>query len=100
MSRVIFYTSSEYRLMKNSYKNCQSCGMPFKKDVNREGSNLDGSVSYTYCSHCFSNGQFTDPELDLSGMKQLVKSKLKEVGVPSFLTGLFTSKLKKLKRWQ
>lgn len=33
------------------YKNCQSCGMPLKKDADGGRSNADGTRSRTYCSH-------------------------------------------------
>lgn len=35
--------------MKQTYKNCQSCGMPLKKDEKGGGTNADGSKSEMYC---------------------------------------------------
>ena len=37
--------------MDTIYKNCQSCGMPMKRDPQRGGTNADGSKSTMYCSH-------------------------------------------------
>jgi hypothetical protein len=31
--------------MKKAYKNCQSCGMPLKKDSKGGGTNADGTKS-------------------------------------------------------
>ena len=81
------------------YKNCQSCGMPLKKDPG--GTNADGSKSTMYCSKCYVNGQFTKPEINTpEKMQELVKAKLKEMHFPGFLAGLFTKGIPKLKRWQ
>jgi len=86
--------------MEQTYKNCQSCGMPLKKDENGGGTNADGSKSLMYCSRCYADGKFVKPEMTLPEMKQLVKGKLKEFGIPGFLTGLFTANMHKLERWK
>jgi len=49
--------------MEQSYKNCQSCGMPMKRDEKGGGSNADGTKSMMYCSHCYQNGQFVLPDI-------------------------------------
>jgi Putative zinc ribbon domain len=82
-----------------SFKNCQSCGMPLGKDPRGGGTNADGSRSATYCSHCFESGRFTLPELTVEQMQQRVKEKLKEVGFPGFVAGLFTRGIPRLERW-
>jgi len=33
--------------------------VPLDKDPNKGGTNADGSISETYCSFCFQNGEFT-----------------------------------------
>jgi hypothetical protein len=86
--------------MKKTYKNCQSCGMPMKKDEKGGGSNQDGSRSTLYCSRCYENGQFTTPDMTVNEMQRLVKGKLKEFGFPGFMTGLFTKGIPKLERWK
>ncbi len=86
--------------MEQSYKNCQSCGMPLKKDEKGGGTNADGTKSTMYCSHCFQNGAFTQPNITVDQMKELVKGKLKEFGFPGFLAGLFTKNIPKLERWK
>ncbi|HLF83653.1 MAG TPA: zinc ribbon domain-containing protein [Blastocatellia bacterium] len=81
------------------YKNCQSCGMPLKKDEKGGGTNADGSKSAMYCSHCYVNGAFTLPDITADEMKDLVKGKLKEFGIPGFMSGIFTKNIPKLERW-
>ena len=86
--------------MEKTYKSCQSCGMPMKKDEKGGGTNADGTKSNMYCSHCHEDGKFSQPDITVSQMKDRVKTKLKESGFPGFLTGLFTIGIPKLERWK
>ena len=86
--------------MEKLYKNCQSCGMPMNKDAKGSGTNADGSKSLMYCSHCYENGKFTLPDITIDQMKDRVKNKIKEFGMPGFLAGLFTRGIPKLERWR
>jgi hypothetical protein len=86
--------------MEKTYKVCQSCGMPLKKDENGGGTNADGTKSKVFCSRCYENGSFTRPDMTAPEMKELVRSKLKEIGFPSFLTRFFTAGIPKLERWK
>lgn len=88
------------RNMERIYKNCQSCGMPLNKDPKSGGTNADGSRNVMYCSHCYENGQFTSPDMTVAQMKERVKTKVKEMGFPGFLAGLFTAGIPKLARWK
>lgn len=81
-------------------KNCQSCGMPMKKDAAGGGAERDGSKSEKYCSHCYRNGAFTQPDMTASEMQALVKGKLKEMRFPGFIAGFFASGVPKLERWR
>jgi hypothetical protein len=83
-----------------SYKNCQSCGMPMKRDEKGGGTNADGSLSAMYCSKCYENGNFTAPGMTVEEMQALVKNKLKEFGFPGFIAGWFTKGIPKLERWK
>lgn len=82
------------------YKNCQSCGMPLKKDEQGGGTNANGSRSTMYCSKCYENGKFTHPDMTAAEMQALVREKLKAFGFPGFLAGLFTKGIPKLERWK
>lgn len=86
--------------MEKTYKNCQSCGMPLKRDAQGGGTNTDGTRSTMYCSHCYQKGQFTQPNLTMDEMKLRVKEKLKEFGFPGFIAGLFTHNIPTLERWR
>ena len=86
--------------MEKSYKNCQSCGMPLKRDEEGGGTNADGTKSIMYCSRCYQNGEFIQPDMTVDEMKELVKGKLKEFGFPGFLAAFFTKGIPKLERWK
>ena len=86
--------------MEVAYKNCQSCGMPLKRDEKGGGTNADGSKSKIYCSKCYENGSFKNPTMTADEMKTLVKGKLKEFGFPGFIAGAFTKGIPKLERWK
>ncbi len=81
------------------YKDCQSCGMPLRRDEKGGGTEVDGTRSSMYCSHCYEAGRFTMPDVTVSQMQERVKGKIKEAGFPGFLAGLFTRKIPKLERW-
>lgn len=85
---------------EKTYKNCQSFGMPMKRDEGGGGTHADGSKSTAYCSHCYEVGAFTLPDITADEMKQRVQGKLKEYGFPAFATGLMTRGIPKLLRWR
>jgi hypothetical protein len=86
--------------MSKKYKNCQSCGMPLKKDNNGGGSESNGTINTMYCSFCYSDGKFIQADWTLVQMQVLVKEKLKEIGFPGFLAGFFSKGISKLERWK
>jgi hypothetical protein len=86
--------------MEKTYKFCQSCGMPLSKDLQRGGTEADGLKSPKYCSHCYSDGKFTLPDMTLDQMKERVKGKMKEMGFPGFTHWFFTMNIPKLERWR
>ena len=86
--------------MEKTFKNCQSCGMPLKKDPKGGGTNADGSTSKMYCSYCYENGRFTQPNMKVEEMQAFVKDKMKEMGFPGFLASFFSKGTPKLERWR
>ncbi len=86
--------------MGKTYKNCQSCGMPLKQDPAGGGTEADGGRSSMYCSYCYSNGTFAQPDMTMEDMKTLVKEQLVKMKFPKFLAGIFTSGIPKLERWK
>jgi hypothetical protein len=87
--------------MEKTYDRCQSCGMPFKNDPKGGGSEADGKISKMYCSYCYENGKFTQPNITVDEMQAFVKGKLKEMGgIHKLLAGFFSSGTKSLARWK
>lgn len=86
--------------MERLFKNCQSCGMPMKRDDRGGGTFADGTKSTMYCSHCFEEGRFTHRNITVDDMKERIKGKLKSDGFPGFLANFFTRNLHKLERWK
>lgn len=87
--------------MKKEYKYCQSCSMPLKKDPKGGGTEANGEISNMYCSYCYENGKFTQPDWNVNQMRAFVKNYLKtEKKLPRFLASLFTMGIPKLERWK
>ncbi len=87
--------------MQNKYKNCQSCGMPFKYDPEQGGSQKDGTKSNKYCSFCYEKGKFLNPEIDTAKKMQVFCiQKMKEDGMNGIIAWIFTRGIPKLERWQ
>ncbi len=84
---------------EQTHKNCQSCGMPLKRDERGGGTNADGTKNVVFCSHCYQGGRFTAPDMTVQQMQDLVRGKVKEFGFPGFLAGLFTRRIPRLERW-
>lgn len=81
-------------------KFCQSCGMPMKKDPQLGGTNTDGSKSEKYCSLCYVEGQFIQPDMNAKEMQSFCIEKMKEQGIPRFVGWMFTRSIPKLERWR
>ena len=87
--------------MSKVYKNCQSCAMPLSKDPKGGGLEADGSTSTMYCSYCYDNGVFLQPDISAEEMQAFVKNKLKEMGgFMKLFAGLFSKGIPKLERWK
>lgn len=74
--------------------------MPLRRDAQGGGTNADGSRSSLYCSHCYLQGEFTMPFLNVEDMQARVKMKMREKGLPGFMSGYFARKIPKLNRWK
>ena len=60
---------------------CQSCGMPLTKDPKRGGLEKDGQTHSTkYCSLCYDNGAFLQPDIKMTSMQHLVIHALQRQG--------------------
>lgn len=86
--------------MSAIYRNCQSCGMPLKRDEHGGGTEADGSRSTMYCSHCYQKGLFVLPDISVEQMQGRVAQKMADMGIPRFIGGFFTRGIPKLARWR
>ena len=87
-------------MLAQTYKNCQSCGMPLKRDEKGGGTNADGTRNAMYCSHCYEKGHFVLPDISVEQMQARVREKIVGMGMPGFVAGIFTRKIPKLARWR
>jgi hypothetical protein len=78
---------------------CQSCGMPLKKDPEGGGTNADGTRSTEYCSFCYQDGLFAQPDFTVGEMQAFCVEKMKETGFPKPVGWLLTRGMPRLKRW-
>ena len=80
---------------------CQSCGMPMA-DPSQFGTEADSSLNEEYCTYCFQNGEFTDPDLTLNDqIEKLVKMAVEKMGASEDdAREMAERSLPKLKRWQ
>lgn len=85
-----------------TYKCCQSCGFPLKKDTKGGGTEKDGSISNRYCSMCYENGEFLSPvEIDTpEKMQRFCIQEMKKSGINSLMAWLATRPIPKLERWK
>ena len=74
--------------------------MPLIKDPTGGGTNADGTKSAMYCSYCFEQGKFHNPDWTSSQMQEFVKEKMKEMGYPRFMAGFFSRGIPSLERWK
>ncbi len=81
-------------------KFCQSCGMPLNKDPAGGGTNADGSRSELYCSYCYQDGAFMNPDMDVKEFQAFCVAQMKKQGMPGFIAWLFTRGIPKLQRWK
>lgn len=80
---------------------CQSCGMPLQKEEDC-GTNADGSKNGDYCRYCFHNGQFTQPDITLDEMINLVGENMVTMKImpETQARALANTNIPQLKRWR
>ena len=78
---------------------CQSCGMPMSKDPAGGGTEINGSKTQEYCSHCYQNGGFTMPDRTAEGMVERVRARLTELSLPASVVENAASMIPTLHRW-
>jgi len=78
---------------------CQSCGMPIDH-FSLRGTEADGAMSAEYCTYCYQQGQFINPEMTLDEMKSFVKNIMEEKRISPFIAKQAVDALPGLKRWR
>ena len=88
--------------MKQAYKNCQSCAMPFSKDTQGGGTEKDGTKSTKYCSYCYENGAFIGGDVSLKEFSEMSRKGMIEGGKNKVFAWLFSRPfmLGHLDRWK
>lgn len=86
--------------MGKENSSCQSCGLPFDKVKDGPGTNADGSKSTLYCSYCYKDGKFVQPDWTVDDMIAYATKKLEQYGFPAFMAKLMTKGIAKLERWK
>ncbi|CAN5117467.1 zinc ribbon domain-containing protein [soil metagenome] len=81
---------------------CQSCGMPLSKEFGNLGTNADGTNTEEFCSGCFADGSFTQPN---QTMEEMIASSIEnmtgDLNMPvEKATELANSFIPTLRRWQ
>ncbi len=85
-----------------TYRFCQSCGFPMRKDKSGGGTEKDGSLSNKYCSMCYKDGNFLTPE-DVDNPKKMQDfciKEMKKAGFNGLLAWFATRSIPKLERWK
>ena len=80
---------------------CQSCSMPMGKPEDF-GTDDKGLKVNNYCHYCFQNGEFTNPDVTLGQMTEIVvKAMIENVNMPEDQARQITqSFLPTLIRWK
>ena len=81
---------------------CQSCGMPLAAELGNLGTNRDDSTTSEYCSFCFANGEFTNPNQTIEEMIQSsIENMTADLNMPPEKAAeLANSFIPTLGRWQ
>lgn len=86
-------------------KFCQSCAMPLDlhgQDV--RGSERDGQKSSIYCSYCYADGRFVEPDISFEEMlikgKNAISNGQGNALVKWLMKASYPMMLKKTQRWK
>ncbi|MDE0118678.1 MAG: zinc ribbon domain-containing protein [Bdellovibrionales bacterium] len=74
-------------------KSCDSCLMPFNKDLGKRESDI-------YCSFCFKNGEFLYKGDSLKEFKQLCYQGMKERNINKYVSKLYCFMIGFAPRWK
>ena len=69
-------------------------------DTALKGTEKDGTKSNEYCTYCYQNGSFVNPNMTLNEMKILVKEQMEKRKMDSSIINMAVNSLPNLKRWR
>jgi methionyl-tRNA synthetase len=78
---------------------CQSCGMPLTSEEVK-GTENNGLKNNDYCKHCYDDGHFKKPKMNLEDMKNAVKAHMEKNNLPHYMIQKALTILPALKRWK
>ena len=80
---------------------CRSCGMPLLRDEDA-GTEADGSLSHAYCTYCYRDGRFTEPDLTREqAVEKYAPMMASHLGMPAErATEMVRQYLSTLPRWR
>lgn len=78
---------------------CQSCGKKFNSMI-RYGTENNNTKNYHFCNQCYSNGEFTIPDLTKEEMKVIIRKELVAKKAKWMTIKLKLLQLNNAERWQ
>ena len=83
-------------------KQCQSCGMPLhtKRAGDCRGTEMGGAKSEMWCSLCYADGAFVNPNCTVDEMVQIVDGALKRERVRWPMRFMAKKQIPRLERWR
>ncbi len=92
--------SNRRKVDLNMQSCCQSCGMPLVEAA-LFGTEKEGQVSVEYCTYCYGEGEFKQPDLTMKEMIEICVPHLKEEGMTEEgARQMLATFLPSLKRWR
>ena len=67
--------------------------MPLSKDRNGCGTIADRQTSFKYCSYCYADGKFLQPDMSAEELKEMG-------GFMKLFSGVFSKGIPKIVRWK
>lgn len=83
-----------------SYKKCQSCAMPIKKDENK-GTEANKTLSAKFCQFCYKDGAFIEPNITLKEMQEKCAEffKIEHPVISVLFRKKYVASISQLERW-
>ncbi len=79
---------------------CQSCGIKLERDAKYITLTEDQKKTTEYCSACYIDGEFVEPNLTLEQMKTKISKRAKELGYSKLAIYFYLKQINELGRWR